>query len=169
MRLCKCFTTKKNAFNTSVRAQGYAQCMLVSNHECKHNFCLFKRKLHRATLTAERFLNCINFLLQYLTVCFETISNDMISYIFYCCVSNPVILMTCAVHLRKWYSEVNRSNNLLYVFTLCKNVILKYLSVFERFDLRKHCLDIWHWILIWLNFLLSLLLVHLIPPEGAHN
>lgn len=35
------------AFNTLVTHQGYKQCILMSNTQCEHNFCLFTRKLHR--------------------------------------------------------------------------------------------------------------------------
>lgn len=36
---------KKNAFNTFDGPQGYTQCILVSNTECKHDFGLFTRHL----------------------------------------------------------------------------------------------------------------------------
>ncbi len=36
------FYVEGNAFNTFVRAQEYTQSILVSDTECKHNFCLFK-------------------------------------------------------------------------------------------------------------------------------
>lgn len=40
-----------NTFNMFVRPQGYTQCVLVCNTECKQP-CLFERKLQRAPLIA---------------------------------------------------------------------------------------------------------------------
>ncbi len=48
------FYEKGNAFIMFVRPWGYTQCVLVSNTECKHNFCLFTRKAHRAPLSSAR-------------------------------------------------------------------------------------------------------------------
>ncbi len=33
-----------NVFNVFVRPQGYTQCILLRNTDCKHNFCLFAKK-----------------------------------------------------------------------------------------------------------------------------
>lgn len=41
---------RKEVHSTFVRLQAYTQYILVSNTECKYNFCLFTRNLHRAPL-----------------------------------------------------------------------------------------------------------------------
>lgn len=41
------------AFNTFVRPQGYTLCGLVRNNACKHNFCLFVKKLCSSSLMSE--------------------------------------------------------------------------------------------------------------------
>lgn len=47
-RLCKRFMNEKMH---SIHLLGYTQWVLVSNTECKHNFWLVTRKLHREPLT----------------------------------------------------------------------------------------------------------------------
>lgn len=45
--LVSCLHDEGNAFNTFVRAPGFTQYVLMSNSECKQNFCLFTRKAPR--------------------------------------------------------------------------------------------------------------------------
>lgn len=45
--LVSCLHDEGNAFNTFVGAPGFTQYVLMSNSECKQNFCLFTRKAPR--------------------------------------------------------------------------------------------------------------------------
>lgn len=45
------FYEEETAVNMFVCPQAYTQCVLVSNRECKYNFCIFTRTLHRAPCT----------------------------------------------------------------------------------------------------------------------
>lgn len=42
--LVSCLHDEGNTFNTFVGAPGFTQYVLMSNSECKQNFCLFTRK-----------------------------------------------------------------------------------------------------------------------------
>lgn len=44
------FYEEENVFNTLVIPEGYRQCVLVCDSECKHIFSLFTGKLYRASL-----------------------------------------------------------------------------------------------------------------------
>lgn len=48
--LCKCLFKEENVLSAFVIPH-YAQCVLVSNTECKQKLCLFTRKLHMGPLS----------------------------------------------------------------------------------------------------------------------
>ncbi len=55
--LLQMFYEEGNAFDTFVRPEGHTRYLLVSNSECKYNFFLSARKLHRAPLNDHTMLS----------------------------------------------------------------------------------------------------------------